>query len=363
MPYNKYDLPKYPVSADMWDILAAEDRPIVVYGMGNGADKLFSRFEKYGIRAADVFASDGFVRGHSYRGVRVKSFSEIKEAYSDFVIVISFASSRPEVIDMLSAINNQYDVYIPDMPVADAEIYFDREFYNRNYEKIVRAYELLGDEISKNCYAAILNYKLTGRMEYLLGAYSDTDDIYSLIGCDNVKCALDVGAYNGDTVREMKRYFGKLEKIVAIEPDKRNFKKLMKYSEECDLPRPEIINAAAHSECGVASFSSSGNRNSSIASSASYEHRVDVVPLITVDSLELSPDYIKYDVEGAEYEALLGSHNTIKKCSPVLLASLYHKSRDIFELPLLIDERYHGRSMFLRRTKCLPAWEIDLIVK
>lgn len=363
MPYNQYDLPKYPVCSDVWDKLAAENRPIVVYGMGNGADKLFSRFEKYGIKAADVFASDGFVRGHSYRGIRVKSFSEIKETYSEFVIVVSFASSRDEVIEMLSEIDKKYDVYVPDMPVAEPLTYFDREFYNENYEKIVRVYELLADEKSKNCYAAILNYKLSGRMEYLLGAYSDTDDIYSLIGCDNIKCAVDVGAYNGDTVREMKSYFAGLEKIVAIEPDKRNFKKLLKYSEECPEPCPEVINAAAHSECGSASFSSSGNRNSSISSSASFEHKIDTVPLITVDSLKLSADYIKYDVEGAEYEALLGSHNTIGKYSPKLLVSLYHKSRDIFELPLLINERYPERKLFLRRTKCLPAWEIDLIVK
>ena len=363
MPYNKYDLPQYPVSSDVWDMLAAENRPIVVYGMGNGADKLFSRFEKYGIKAADVFASDGFVRGHSYRGIRVKSFSEIKESYSDFVIVISFASSRGEVIEMLSEIDKKYDVYIPDMPVAEAQTYFDKDFYNENYEKIVRAYELLADDTSKNCYAAIVNYKLTGRMQYLLGAYSDTDDIYALIGCDGIRCAVDVGAYNGDTVSEMKRYFSGLEKIVAIEPDKRNFKKLMKYAEQCELPKPQIINAAAHSKCGSASFSSSGNRNSSISSSASYEYVADTVPLITVDSLELSPNYIKYDVEGAEYEALLGSHATIKKYSPKLLISLYHKSRDIFELPLLINERYPERKLFLRRTKCLPAWEINLIVK
>ena len=363
MPYKRYDLPKYPVIEDMWDILAKEARPIVVYGMGNGADKLFERFERYGVSVADVFASDGFVRGHSYRGFRVKSFSEIKESYSDFVIAVSFASSREEVIGMLSKIDAEYDVYMPDMPIAEEKTYFDREFYNENYEKILRAYELFSDEKSKSCYAAVINYKLSGRMKYLLDAYSDTDDIYSLIGCEGVRCALDVGAYNGETVKEMKRYFKNLERIVAIEPDKRNYKKLLKYAEECDEPKPEPINAAAHSECGAASFSASGNRNSSISSSASFEHRIDTVPLITVDSLSLPADYIKYDVEGAELEALIGSHSTIKSRSPVLFVSLYHKSRDIFELPIMIAEKYEGRKLFLRRTKCLPAWEIDLIVK
>ena len=85
----------------------------VVYGMGNGADKLFRRFEMYGISVAEIFASDGFVRGHSYRGYKVKSFSEIKESYSDFVIVLSFASNRSEVIELFSEIDKKHDLYIP----------------------------------------------------------------------------------------------------------------------------------------------------------------------------------------------------------------------------------------------------------
>ena len=125
MRYIKYDLPTYPVTADLWDTLARESRPIVVYGMGNGADKLIERFKKYNIQISDFFASDGFVRGHTFHGMRVKSFSEIKESYSDFVIVLSFASNRTEVIEMLEKIDSEYEMYVPDMPVAGDE-YFDR---------------------------------------------------------------------------------------------------------------------------------------------------------------------------------------------------------------------------------------------
>ena len=138
MKTNYQALPKYPCEADVWDILAAESRPIVVYGMGNGADKLLARFEAYGLEVADFFASDGFVRGHSFHGKRVKSFSEIKEAYGDFVIVLSFASGREEVLSLFRALDADYELYIPDMPVS-GEQYFDRAFYNENYGLIVNA--------------------------------------------------------------------------------------------------------------------------------------------------------------------------------------------------------------------------------
>ena len=361
MRYIKRSLPEYPVKEDMWDALARETRPIVVYGMGNGADKLIERFNKYGITVSDFFASDGFVRGHSFHGMRVKSFSEVKETYADFVIVLSFASNRPEVIDMLSEIDGAYDMYVPDMPVAGDE-YFDREFYNEHYSEITAAYELLADEDSKSAYANIVSYKLFGRMSYLMDAYSTKDELYAELGARTVRTYVDAGAYNGDTAREAIAYFPELSSIVAIEPDPKNFKKLVKFAETVDTPSITTVNAAVWSVSGDGEFSSSGNRNSSISSTTSYEHKETGVSLVSIDSLGLTPDFIKYDVEGAELEALLGTKDTILASHPTLLVSLYHRSRDIFSIPNYLGREYPFYKMTLRRLRCLPAWEIDLLL-
>jgi len=50
----------------------------------------------------------------------------------------------------------------------------------------------------------------------------------------------------------------------------------------------------------------------------------------------ITPSFIKLDVEGAEYQALKGSVNTIKTFKPRLAISLYHKYNDLWELPLFI---------------------------
>ena len=65
---------------DIWQRLASTDKTVVMYGMGNGADKILAVCEKKGITVSDFFASDGFVRGHSFHGKVVLSYSEIKEA-------------------------------------------------------------------------------------------------------------------------------------------------------------------------------------------------------------------------------------------------------------------------------------------
>ena len=362
MAYLHFDLPEYPYKRDIWDNLKDEKRPIVVYGMGNGADKLISRLDSFGIEVADFFASDGFVRGHSFHAKRVKSFEEIRQDYEDFVILLSFATAREEVLFLLREMDMRYDFFIPDMPVAGEEEYFDKDFYNSNYKEILRAYESLSDEESKNCFAAVLNYKLTAEMKYLYGAFSDKAEIYSLLPGKTIEVMLDLGAYNGDTAREAKDSFPNLKKVIAIEADRRNFKKLPKYSEaERDI---EVIpiNAAVWSERGFGSFSSSGNRNSSINSTHSFEHREEDAEIISVDSFsERKIDYIKYDVEGAEREALLGSVKTVKEHRPSLLISLYHRSRDVFELINFASENFSDYDFKLRRLLCVPAWDLNLL--
>lgn len=362
MQIKSYPLPTYPATTDMWEKLKNESRPIMVYGMGNGADKLFERFSKLGISVSEVFASDGFVRGHSFRGYKVRSFSEIKENYSDFVIILSFASNREDVISMLADINDKYDIYVPDMPIAGVDEYFDKDFYNSHYGEIIKAYECLADEKSRVIFSSIVNYRLTGRMEYLLKCYMEREEMYSILPCDKILNAVDAGAYNGDTAREMKQYFPNLKRVLALEPDRKNFKKLVRYSEAEDEIEVLPINAAAWCKDSDGIFFGSGNRNSTAVATASYEHSEDSIKMIEIDSLtDEKIDYIKYDVEGAEREALEGSCRIIKRDFPSLLVSLYHRSRDLFELVNSIKEAYPEYTLHLCRLKCLPAWEINLI--
>ena len=110
--YKKYIFKEF--ECDVWQTLKRSKLPILIYGMGNGADKIISVFESYGIEYADVFASDGFVRGHSYRGKRVLSYSEACEIYKDeFDIVVSFGTKLPDVIERICALEEKHRVFLP----------------------------------------------------------------------------------------------------------------------------------------------------------------------------------------------------------------------------------------------------------
>ncbi len=358
-------LPTFPVKSDMWTELKNERRPIVIYGMGNGADKLIARLEHLGIAFADIFASDGFVRGHSFHGIRVKSFDEIRSLYPQFVILVAFASSRADVIETVSDMAAGYDLYIPDIPVSEEQVYFDKDFFNSNYSEIEKAFLSLDDEESKNTFASIIRYKLSGRIDDLLKFTSTKAEMYSLFADDRIRFACDVGAYAGDTLAEVVEYFAHLERAVCIEPDAKTYKRLCRAADGLTRIKTECINAAAWNKSGEGDFSVSGNRNSSVATSStlSFKYKVESVPLIRIDDLALEGlDYIKYDVEGTEREALDGTRATLEKSRPAMLVSAYHKSRDIFELVSLLRAELSGYRVYMRRLRCFPAWEINIIM-
>ena len=56
---------------NVWDNLRKSEKPIVLYGMGLGAEKIMDTLSQYGVQVNDIFASDEFVRGHSFRGYQV----------------------------------------------------------------------------------------------------------------------------------------------------------------------------------------------------------------------------------------------------------------------------------------------------
>ena len=51
----------------LWQYLKKQTRPIVLYGMGNGADAILDRLDRLDIPVNAVFASDEFVRGQVFR--------------------------------------------------------------------------------------------------------------------------------------------------------------------------------------------------------------------------------------------------------------------------------------------------------
>ena len=374
---------------DLWHHLkSASDcgRPILLYGMGNGADKILTVCEAYDIPVADFFASDGFVRGHSFHGKVVLSFTEACERYGaeNMIVLLSFASSRPEVLELIRRVADTCELYIPDVPVCGTEL-FNSEFYETHIGEITAARALLCDEESRRVYDGIIEYKLTGRMDILRATESDPADAYrNILRAEDFTTAADLGAYNGDSIRDLRQYAPRLREVIAFEPDRRNFRKLTEYAAGLTNTGDDLtihaVQAGAWSHPATLTFHGSGNRNAGLTDSPArtgnilpstadnpYFGKTAEVAVTSLDTVcedilqaNTHVDYIKYDVEGAETEALLGSREIIRRDSPALLVSAYHCSADLFRLPLLVHELNPAYKLYLRRMAGVPAWDINL---
>ena len=356
------------IKQDLWSLLQESKKPILMYGMGNGADKILAICEKRNIEISDFFASDGFVRGHSFHGKTVLSYSQAKEKYKSFIVLLSFASSLTEVIDNIVKISAEQELYAPDVPVFGDNI-FDLDFAKKHEKELKEAYALLADDKSRDVFENIVNYKLTGKIEYLFNADSnEAETMKNLLCAEHIQSYIDLGAYNGDTIRALDKYAPQLENIIALEPDSRNYRKLCEYAQSVsDRLNIKAYNVGAWSHKDTLLFDRSGNRNSNLGGSIPMGKTVQV-EVNSVDNIikDLANeqfnkiDYVKYDVEGSEKEALIGSTETIQRFLPSLLVSVYHRSEDIFELPIMLHKISAEYSLYLRKNRYIPAWDLNL---
>ena len=101
----------------LWEYLKTVKKPILLYGTGNGADKIIDRLLLYGVTVSGVFASDGFVRNRYFRGFKVISYSESKAVFKNFIVLVAFGSKRPEVLNNVEKIAFEQELYVVDVPV------------------------------------------------------------------------------------------------------------------------------------------------------------------------------------------------------------------------------------------------------
>ena len=338
----------------VWEKLKLSGKPVVLYGMGNGADMILDEFAALGIKCSGVFASDDFVRGQSFRGFKVEKLSDIEARLNDFTVAVGFATSLDSVIENIIAISKRRNLLVPCVPVYGKDI-VNREYIIENRAEIEEAYSLLCDEESKLVFENSLRFMFGGELDVLLSTVSEKADVFkTFFKLNDSEDYLDLGAYRGDTIDEFLRFTnGKYSSITAVEPDEKTFKKLKQY---CDkIAACSCINACVSDVDGLLKFNNSAGRQSSISTNGKE------VESLTVDTVCKSRGvtYLKADVEGSEKQMLLEAAETLKKYRPKLNISAYHRSEDFFRIPLLINRLNSGYKIYLRRHKYIPCWDLN----
>lgn len=387
----------------VWERLADSKLPIVLYGTGNGAEKIIRVMKSYSIEVAGVFVSDDFARGQKFLMYQVETLSQIQERLSDFIIVVAFGTHIESVMNRIIQLDQQYPVYIPDVPVI-GDVLFTPAFFEEHISEFQAVYQMLADELSKRVFVEMILYKITGELKYLMSSVTDAAETYQeILRLGTEESFADLGAYRGDTIEEFLHYASQgrgqqdgyetyYRSILAMEPDGKNYKKLCAAVERLGLTKAECIHTAAGDSDGFLYFDTGAGRQSHInpaapaqpvsqqnfsqtgywatakaRRAAAYQEAVQQkhqtkIPVHRLDTLAKSPiTFINMDVEGAEKQAIQGSRETILSYKPKMLIACYHRTPDLFEIPLQISEIRSDYRFYYRRYSCIPAWEINLL--
>lgn len=335
----------------VWQKLENCAEPIIMYGTGNGADKVMDILEKRGITLSGVTASSTFVRNRVFRGFQVMPLSYFEEVYESFTVIVTFGTSIQDVMDNIYTISEKHRVLVPCVPVIGTTV-FDEKFLSENEEKVHLAYELMADEASKKVYRGYVNFLYGGELSLLKEITCPESEAFTeILNLTDRETYIDIGAYRGDTVDRFLSYCGgKYKEIVCAEPDKKTYLKL---TEHCALLQNfSAVNAAVTGIDGEIGFNDAHGRQSSVGGDK-------MTPSVSLNTLckNTEPTYIKIDSEGCEYDILKAGSDILKAFAPKLNIAAYHKSEDIFTLPLLIHGINPDYKIYLRHHPYIPAWD------
>lgn len=336
--------------------IKASGLPAFLYGMGDGADRIYAYLDANGISVSGVVASEGFLRGQSFRGFGVTGIADAEKQYGRLCLVLCFGLSG-EKTEILGKISEKHLLVSPNLPVIGDGI-CDREYILGSAPTLDRIYDSLADGPSRDIFVSLLKYDITGDISYLsFGAEAEEapEGFWSRRGLH-----IDVGAYDGDTVRE---YIAKKpinDGIAAFEPDRASFRRLV--SAFGGKEGITLVNACVGDKSGAVSFSDGKGRGS-------HSGGEREIPMVSIDDYclhkNLSPGgmtvgSIKIDAEGMDESVLCGAANTLYLCKSNICVSLYHRAHDIVDIPLLLMRYGLGYKFYIRKKEYVPAWDTML---
>lgn len=137
--------------------------------------------------------------------------------------------------------------------------------------------------------------------------------------------AVDVGANVGFHTLTLSELVGSKGKVYAFEPNTENVRLLLLTKAREKLDNVEILPFALSDSIGAATFSTAIGSNGNFLpnNEATLVHpNCIVVPTVLMDTLFSGSkiNFIKIDIEGAEYKALKGARKTIERFKPTIIS-------------------------------------------
>jgi len=176
---------------------------------------------------------------------------------------------------------------------------------------------------------------------------------YSLPGvveAESGDVVLDIGAYKGETALWFADRVGPEGLVLALEPGlqtgvvlRRNIERNLSAA----MAPIRVLPYAAGAHEGPARFIATADSSSTVSIEGDVTVAMTTVDAMVVEQHLGRVDFIKMDIEGGEVDALRGAEETLKKFTPRLAISVYHRPHDLPDIVALVRQACPDYRLYL----------------
>jgi len=336
------------------------NKNIILLGSGNLGKKIYSSLKKNGIYTLSFIDNNPNKWGQTIDGIKILKPKDAAEKYGEsaiFVVCIwsprhSFLKTKEHLIKLGCKKIIHFSFIIWRFP-EDILPHYQFEtpyYYLLNSEQILYSFKLLSDYESKRQYLQHIRFRLKADLNNLpIPSFNNQYFPEEIIKLTDSESFVDCGAYDGDTLKIFLNIKNeKFNKYYAFEPDSKNFLSLIKYINNLPIKLQKkitAINAAVGRVKGNILFNCAGGMNSSISNLGDNE-----VNIFSLDDeiINGQPTFLKFDIEGQEKSALIGSIKIISQLNPIIAVCIYHMPNDLWKIPILLKKLNSTYSFFIR---------------
>lgn len=315
---------------------------LVVYGFGAAGKRIVDRLLELNVAIALIIDKNKY--GNQYQNIPIVSLAEVEHqvnhhrncliALNNHYIDLRDIYQSLQACQFKEVLTLQQIKKVADKIEVENGYWLDLTFDYNEYSQEIEAFKaLLADRKSVHLANQILRYRTLGQIEdYPVPSIEDEYAPQDIPRYQNPLTVIDCGAFNGIAIEKLIHAGYKIDRFAAFEPDQKNFASLT--SKSFDVNESICLPLGVWSSNTQLRFSSNADMGSSLNTNGDT-----IIQCVRADDVlqDFAPNLIKFDVEGAEIEAIQGLEKTIHQYQPNLAISVYHKPSHLFEIALLIN--------------------------
>lgn len=341
-----------------------KEKDLIIWGCSKAAKEVCCQYKvKYIVDSNDELCDKIVENVKTYQPYKLYA-----ENVENIVILICAAEKyHKEIISEILEIGN-FTVFFWNVLSNQFLNKISNELYD-NLNKLEEVKSWLEDDLSKKIFQEVVNRRICGLNTGYgdLKVYNEIQYLYMpALMSKKDGIILDLGGYVGDSVdRFVNCLKNDLSDIYTFEALPENIAILNMKKEELSQSwegNMRVFPYAVADKSGKILFCETEKRGACFSpefrvatkySSVSEVKRFSV-DAIAIDEVITSSEkirYIKMDIEGAEYQALLGAKQVIKRDKPGLAISIYHNAVDYFRLAEQIKQFVPEYKLAIRHHK------------